>query len=111
MRLIALALIASVVAAASARAASGSSWYWSTSRAEFKIEQSTGIRAEFRADYIVNVDCVPLGAWIWSSSGSPREQLYRRFDCSFNVLNLASERTVERILIVMGAQTFQMQTP
>ena len=104
----AVALLMAMTLAGTARASSP--WYWSVERANFKIEQSTGIRAQFHADFVLNVDCVPLGVWIWSN-GSPREQLYRRFDCSFNVLNLGSERTVERILIVTGAQTFRMQTP
>lgn len=104
---VALWLVAAVPASAHFR----DTWYWSPQRAESKLVTSSRAPAAFNASYVSDVDCEPIGVWIWSSS-SPRMKLYKHFDCGFNVnYDDGSYRSVERIVHVISAQDFVMSTP
>lgn len=87
-------------------------WYWSPERAALKLRTSTRGPAAFRASYLSDVDCVPIGKWIMSTSSGPKAKVYKHFDCGFTVnYPDGTYRTVERILHVISAQDFVLSTP
>lgn len=64
----------------------------------------------FNASEVTDIDCLPIGPWIWSDA-RPRVKLYKHFDCGFTVnWDDGSYRSVERILHVISGQDFVMST-
>lgn len=109
-----LAVLAVTLALAPAASAHPrDTWYWSPQRAELKLQTSSRAPAAFRASYISEVDCLPIGIWIYSTSGgTPRVKVYKHFDCGFTVnYDDGSYKTVERILHVISGQDFLLTTP
>lgn len=110
--LLLLALLAALAAASVPPASSHprSLWYWSAVRAEHKVLTSSRGPVAFNASYLSDVDCIPIGVWIWSDS-RPRQKLYKHFDCGFTVnWDDGGYQTVERIVHVLSAQDFVFST-
>jgi hypothetical protein len=110
MKALGFVLILAAIVVPAADGHWGDTWYWSPQRAESKLLTSTRPLVAFNASSLGNVDCVPTGVWIWSSS-TPKAKLYKHFDCGFTVYyNDGTYQTVERIVHVISAQDFVMST-
>lgn len=106
VKFIALLIVACALALPATASAHGwDAWYWSPSRANYRLLTDTRTPSLFRVHYdiVTAADCYGIG---------PRLRgMYKHFDCEFTLgQNPGSfgtyEDTFERILHVTGARTF-----